>query len=122
MTVEPWQARAACRDHWPDLFFPTEADDATREQAVAICQTCPVRSACAEEARRLDIKYGVWGGIDREETRQRGRPPKPCGSEAAYHRHLRNVETPCEECRNAYLEANRARNQRRSKAKVWIPA
>jgi hypothetical protein len=35
---------------------------------------------------------------------QRWATVKPCGTEAAYRRHLRHGEVPCEPCR---LEANR---------------
>jgi hypothetical protein len=38
-----------------------------------------------------------------EAIRQRGRPAtKPCGTEAAYRRHLRNGEPPCDRCRAAH--------------------
>ena len=48
--------------------------------------------------------------------RQRGGPPralKPCGTVAAYRRHQRNGETPCEPCRAAWSEYQRQQYQRR---------
>lgn len=33
---------------------------------------------------------------------------KPCGTVAAYHRHLRHNETPCDACRQARSEYHRA--------------
>ena len=34
---------------------------------------------------------------------------KPCGTVAAYRRHLRNGETPCDECKRAVREHEQAR-------------
>ena len=34
---------------------------------------------------------------------------KPCGTYAAYRRHLRNKETPCDECRQAAREQKNSR-------------
>lgn len=35
--------------------------------------------------------------------------PKPCGTLAAYHRHLRHSEIPCDDCTRANREAKRTR-------------
>jgi hypothetical protein len=35
--------------------------------------------------------------------------PKPCGTLAAYHRHLRHRELPCDDCTRANREAKRTR-------------
>ncbi|MGQ7788731.1 hypothetical protein [Nesterenkonia sp. K-15-9-6] len=43
------------------------------------------------------------------------RAPKPCGTEAAYRRHLRAGEEPCQECKRA---AAHARDARRDKTKA----
>lgn len=40
------------------------------------------------------------------------REPKPCGTEAAYRRHLRHDETPCDSCKRAAAEARQARWER----------
>lgn len=37
------------------------------------------------------------------------RQVKPCGTEAAYRRHLRNAETPCPECKRAAAEKRATR-------------
>ena len=47
----------------------------------------------------------------REQRAQRQRDPRPCGTEAAYKRHIRGGEVPCEACR---AEANRMANLRRA--------
>lgn len=47
----------------------------------------------------------------RYRDRLRGGParvPQPCGTTAAYARHLRHGETPCDACRKANAERHRA--------------
>ena len=48
-----------------------------------------------------------------------GRKPSPCGTEAAYKRHLRHGEEPCEECRGAHRDLQRSK--RRSVVSVVPP-
>lgn len=56
-----WQDQAVCRETDPDAFFPEPRD---RAYAVKkICQTCPVRGKCVEEALTNNEQYGIWGGI-----------------------------------------------------------
>ena len=48
--------------------------------------------------------------------RKRGgapRTPAPCGTTAAYARHLRNGEQPCDACREANAERHRALYRKR---------
>lgn len=48
--------------------------------------------------------------------RKRGgapRTPAPCGTTAAYARHLRNGEQPCDACREANAERHRELYRRR---------
>lgn len=63
-----WRADAACRDVDVDLFFAV--DEASQREAVAICETCPVRTPCLEHAIATREHYGVWGGV-REHDRKR---------------------------------------------------
>ena len=44
-------------------------------------------------------------------TRGPARVPQPCGTVAAYRRHLYHGETPCDACRNAEKERNRDRRR-----------
>ena len=44
----------------PELFFADSPDDVRR--AKALCQLCPVRSACLAEALQRGEPFGVWGG------------------------------------------------------------
>ena len=39
------------------------------------------------------------------------RVPKPCGTDAAYVRHLKHNETPCDDCKAAHAEWARARRE-----------
>jgi hypothetical protein len=41
---------------------------------------------------------------------------KPCGTPAAYRRHLRNDEDPCDDCKQAHADAENERNGLRARA------
>lgn len=125
-----WRARAACaqpaydgrRDLW---FAPIDSEDAA--EAKQVCVGCPVRQACltavmAEEgAAHRQYRHGIRAGLtgsDRRrlyevlrERRQMQAGERaglaPCGTDAAYRRHLRREETPCEPCRRANAERRR---------------
>lgn len=115
----PWRTRAACRGHDPNIWFPNKGDDATRQQALRICRECPVKRACGQTAHDELIPYGIWGGMTEKQrstasgttTGQRtalllaGAHLKPCGTQAAYMRHLRNGEKPCDACTAANRRA-----------------
>ncbi len=96
-----WRTQAACRDHDPDLWFPTESDDHTRQAAQTICATCPVRHECTTYATTHHINDGIWGGRDLGIKPKPPRPYRPCGTVAAYRRHVRSGETPCDACKAA---------------------
>jgi WhiB family transcriptional regulator, redox-sensing transcriptional regulator len=43
-------------------------------RAISVCESCPVREACLEEAMRSQERFGVWGGlgaVERERRRRR---------------------------------------------------
>lgn len=55
-----------------------------------------------------------WRASKGARTGQPGRPAtQPCGTVAAYKRHLRNGETPCEPCREANAAHHRELYRRR---------
>lgn len=57
-----WYADAACRAAGTDLFFPVSESGAAA--AKAICESCPVRDACLEQALSMrPAPDGVWGGL-----------------------------------------------------------
>jgi hypothetical protein len=110
---------AACIGHPSDLWYAdtkTDADRDARKLAIAICKACPVRQHCLDDALALEggvagkSRFGIWGGLTpgqrarlRPPARPTGRALQPCGTEAAYRRHLRAGERACEPC----LAANR---------------
>jgi WhiB family redox-sensing transcriptional regulator len=51
-----------------EVFFAI--DEPSQQEAVAICETCPVRAECLEHALIAREQYGVWGGV-REQDRKR---------------------------------------------------
>ncbi len=75
-----WQDDAACAFKDPNLFMydasqpPLEAEVKYRE-AVAICNTCPVKGMCAEESTSGDSRYTVRAGhFPSAHPRRPGRP------------------------------------------------
>jgi hypothetical protein len=114
-----WRQRAACRQSEapPDTWFPDQGDPATRDLALRICRDCPVIRECGQFG--FLEPWGIWGGmsqkrrsslrgtraIDVAHEAMRGQHLQPCGTLAAYSRHYRNGEKPCDECRRANARA-----------------
>jgi WhiB family redox-sensing transcriptional regulator len=105
-----WRHRARCIDYDPELFFPignTGAALLQAEEAKAVCRRCPVMERCREWALETGQDAGVWGGLGEDERLACKRrstyshQPQPCGTRAAYKRHLRKSEDPCERCSDA---------------------
>ena len=70
--IEPWQARAACRDH-PDVdtvFFPVHSQgrgvQRASQAAFALCDACPVARECLTEVLAwehglpMTMRHGVY--------------------------------------------------------------
>ena len=57
-----WLSRAACVGHDPALWFP-EGKGASTDEAIAICEQCPVRVECAEWAIAERFDVGIWAGL-----------------------------------------------------------
>lgn len=56
-----------------------------------------------------------WRAAKGARTGQPGRPAvQPCGTEAAYKRHSRRGETPCEACKAAHSERQAELYRRRT--------
>lgn len=63
-----WQGRAACRDHDPEKFFPSDGIDLGPIKR--ICLGCPVMGACLADALETrEIAEGIRGAADPEERR-----------------------------------------------------
>lgn len=114
---DAWALRAACRRSDKETFF-NERHLAT---AKAVCQGCPVREECLAEALAVegsaskDWRFGIYGGLSSEERADLaggtkapsnlGRPIAPCGTNSAYHRHVRKREPIDAACRRAHTDA-----------------
>jgi len=64
-----WQSRAECRGvatATRDPFFTAGSED----QALALCQVCPVEAACLAYAIGTGQTYGVWGGRRQQDLRR----------------------------------------------------
>jgi WhiB family transcriptional regulator, redox-sensing transcriptional regulator len=63
MSARSWRDLAACLDVVSADHDPFFADSAELQaEAIAICQTCPVRDDCLTFAVRTGQQYGTWGG------------------------------------------------------------
>ena len=61
MTPDEWDI-AACRYHPKELFFPDRNNYwQVWERARTICNTCPVKQACAQDGAHE--VFGMWGGL-----------------------------------------------------------
>lgn len=72
MSDTSWHHQAACKNLPTLLFFPPEGErpaerDVREAKAKAVCDTCPVRMRCLEEALQRNDKYGIWGGLNPDE-------------------------------------------------------
>ena len=67
-TTTNWMDDGICRNHKPDLFFPS--DGVGVEVAKRICATCPVVDTCLEFALDNHIDHGVWGGTSERQRRR----------------------------------------------------
>jgi WhiB family redox-sensing transcriptional regulator len=63
-----WQNDAACRDVGGDAWYPEERMRAPI--AKSICEGCPVRTQCLEDALERHDQHGIWGGYSVEERRE----------------------------------------------------
>lgn len=61
-----WHEEAACRESDTDLFF----DFNTWDEAIAICQECPVRLECLADTLVEAKQFGIFGG-ERPDDRYR---------------------------------------------------
>ena len=69
--AESWMARAACRDHDPELWHPVQSGHAPARAAKQICHTCPVQLQCLDYATSHTDLTGIWGGYTERERRER---------------------------------------------------
>ncbi|MFJ2218274.1 WhiB family transcriptional regulator [Streptomyces sp. NPDC101062] len=116
------ETTAPCASTDPEVFH----NDAQATAAKKLCAECPLATECRTNAR-ANREWGTWGGETSAERAAAGHPPagwrgrghktrlKPCGTPAAYRRHLRKGQKPCPPCKAAeHLRyAERAERRRR---------
>ncbi|KAB7850183.1 WhiB family transcriptional regulator [Streptomyces mobaraensis] len=121
--TESWERLALCRRPDADPAWWHSVGNKGIRTARSWCARCPVAEQCLAYVMRMEEgtrhRYGVYGGLTGPERRQyadtgvrpapndtagrtHGRPPSPCGTEAAYQRHLREHEPTDEACRRAH--------------------
>jgi WhiB family transcriptional regulator, redox-sensing transcriptional regulator len=80
-----WLDRAACAAMAAQLFFAPDGErpqerEIREAKAKTVCALCPVRAQCLDFALANSIKYGIWGGLNKEERarerRYRARRPR----------------------------------------------
>lgn len=59
-----------CRSSDSDLWISDRAEE--REAAAYRCAPCPVLTLCSDAAAELKATAGVWAGIPRGQSAQRG--------------------------------------------------
>ncbi|WP_445524756.1 WhiB family transcriptional regulator [Streptomyces cyslabdanicus] len=128
-----WELDAVCRPLDPEVWF-RKAD---RSKAREFCEACPVAARCLETVMRREedlsagYRHGIFAGLTgperaalaraRERAREEaleeetpatpksnaGRPLSPCGTRAAYQRHLSKGEPVDDACRAANTVSKR---------------
>lgn len=119
---------AACKGVDTNVFFPTGSGRNAYVKARGICLRCPVKVECAQYAIESGSKYGMWGGLTKEERKGVNATDKAtiekvighgskAGTTAGYYRERRTKVPICDECRAAYNAAERKRNKARKRAR-----
>ena len=119
---ERWAEQAACKgfrlehgtEEWTRCWFPEKGNHQSNavQRALAICDECPVRAECLQYSLDAELVHGIYGGTTPQERRDifgqriaryqpRRQELRPCGTYAAYRRHLAQGEEPCEDCKAA---------------------
>lgn len=86
----------------------------TTRQAVALAADVARGMSREAAARKYNISARTVRRMLNDDGVRKGYPLKPCGTEAAYQRHLRNKEIACDDC----LAAHRAKIQSDKRKKV----
>lgn len=80
LPMRPWEKDAACAETDPEAFFPDVGE--STKYAKAICQSCPVRQECLDDALAdPHEQWGIRGGKTRLELRamrSRNKGPQVC--------------------------------------------
>jgi len=52
-----------CQGEDPELWFAGERQPLEQARALALCSTCPQKSACLQRALRDGEDFGIFGGL-----------------------------------------------------------
>ncbi|WP_157251144.1 WhiB family transcriptional regulator [Nonomuraea typhae] len=63
-----WQDSALCAQADPEAWFPEAGEHAIA--ARQICQSCPVREPCLQDALERDEPYGIRAGLSPPQRRR----------------------------------------------------
>lgn len=97
MTDTNWRDRAACGMNDAARFFP--GANASTAEAKRLCQSCPVREACLQDALdSKDVYAGIRAGLSADERRvligQRPKPAKVDHTDAIIQLHAKHWTRP----------------------------
>src|SRR5690606_1485548 len=97
-TDRNWYLDAACREVGPSEFEPAPGTAQLNVTQIAeakrVCDLCPVKAECLAEALAMGDTWTIRGGLTPNERkagnryRSSARRLAPCGTHAAYNRHL----------------------------------
>jgi WhiB family redox-sensing transcriptional regulator len=62
-----WVRSAECAKPGGPTMFPHDKDNIGIQVARDVCNRCPVRTQCLEEALNRKELFGVWGGLTTDE-------------------------------------------------------
>jgi hypothetical protein len=88
-----WMADGACRNVWPELFFPDSPKETEQVRlAREVCAGCSVLTECYSYAMHINVQ-GVWAGTTPEQRKVSRKILKivPLQIEETY-RHLKQTE------------------------------
>ncbi|QSB04449.1 WhiB family transcriptional regulator [Natronoglycomyces albus] len=67
MSEAHWLPEGNCASVDPDFMFPPPRAKACEQ--LAVCEGCPVKTACLVRALESKTRFGVWGGTEPSERR-----------------------------------------------------
>ena len=116
-----------CAGQNPEPWFPDRNNQREMHAAKALCNGCPVKQACLDDALRHETglgkgsREGIFGGktpaeryaLERKGTGEQSQRRRIShGTEGGYRTHLRRKEAPCDPCAEAAMQAARRRRER----------
>jgi WhiB family transcriptional regulator, redox-sensing transcriptional regulator len=71
LALPSWMKHAACASHGdPDSWFPDYGQDSRQQEALRICEACPVQAACLAYVLSMPPQAGIWGGTTEDQRTQ----------------------------------------------------